>query len=363
MRNDSHGGDIYTQPVKMDFSVNLNPMGIPESVKKAAAMSLEHCSAYPDSRSGALIKALAEENRVPEEWIVCGNGAADLIFGLALALKPRRALIAAPTFAEYRQALNTVGCVTESFMLREEQDFSLTEEMVAAAIKERKKEKRKPDLVILCNPSNPTGQVVLRSQMEKIAGLCMEEGIWLAVDQCFDDFLEHPEAVSMVPALSDLPNVVILRAFTKIYAMAGLRLGYALCKDQKLVRELRLVRQPWSVSTVAQEAGLAALKEKEYRTRAGRQTAQARKWLACQLSRLGFKVYPSQVNFLLFRTSPRWAGERLKEELLGRGILIRSCGNFEGLDSSYYRICVGLQKDNEELIRVMEEILQNEGGE
>ena len=358
MREDSHGGDIYSQPVRLDFSVNVNPMGIPEGVVRAAADSISRCASYPDSRCLALSRALAEKKGVRKAQIVWGNGAADLIFGLALALKPKGALTAAPTFSEYGHALRAAGCETDEFFLPPKEGFALTKEGFEQALKGQIAAGRKPELVFLCNPNNPTGRAVSRGQMEEIARMCLKEQIYLAVDQCFEDFLEEPEKVSLTPVLDQFPNLVILGAFTKIYAMAGLRLGYALCGDEKVAATLKKVRQPWSVSTVAQEAGLAALKEEDYRRQAGRQAARGRSQLKEGLEKLGFQVYPSDVNFLLFRAPESWEGERLKRELLKRGILIRGCGNFKGLDPSFYRVCVRLPQENEELLKAIREIVE-----
>ena len=165
-----HGGDIYSQPVRLDFSINVNPLGIPEGVKAAAEASIERCGVYPDSRCARLAEALSQKEGVEEKRIVCGNGAADLIFGLALALKPKKALVAAPSFAEYEKALETVGCRTEHFFLTESENFALRPEKVRKALKEHDGEgTEKLDLLFLCSPNNPTGQGVGREDMEQIA--------------------------------------------------------------------------------------------------------------------------------------------------------------------------------------------------
>ena len=349
-----HGGDIYSQPVRLDFSINVNPLGIPEGVKAAAEASIERCGVYPDSRCARLTEALSQKEGVEEKRIVCGNGAADLIFGLALALKPKKALVAAPSFAEYEKALETVGCRTEHFFLTESENFALRPEKVRKALKEHDGEgTEKLGLLFLCSPNNPTGQGVGREDMEQIARWCRQRNIWLAVDQCFEEFLEEPEAYSVVPALKDFPNLVVFKAFTKSFAMAGLRLGYALCASTELAEGLRQVRQPWSVSAVAQAAGLAALKEKDFLRQTRSLIAKERPWLSAQLEKLGMKVYPSQVNYLLFRAPGR---ENLKEELLKREILIRSCANFTGLGEDTYRVCIRRREENRQLISALKEI-------
>lgn len=355
-----HGGDVYSNSVDLDYSANINPFGMPQRVKEAAVRSLEESGRYPDSTCGGLRQALAEFHGVEPEMVVCGNGAADLIFGLALAVKPRRALVTAPAFSEYEQALDTVGCRTDYLNLREEQGFALTEEEFSAALETG------PDLVFLCNPNNPTGVALTGEMVRSLADLCLERKILLAVDECFCDFLEDGEACSLIPFLRSYPNVFVLKAFTKLYAMAGLRLGYALCSDRALLETVNRVRQPWSVSNVAQAAGLAALKEKEYVEMSVRRIAAERQWLSGKLREMGLIVYDSRANYIFFRdpweetagrTVPgRWQG-RLYEELLLRRILIRSCGNYRGLDRSYYRICVRGREDNRRLAAAVETAL------
>lgn len=379
-----HGGDVYSHNVELDYSANINPFGMPERVKEAAARSLEESGRYPDSTCGSLRRALAAFHGVEPGMVVCGNGAADLIFGLVLAMKPRRALVTAPAFSEYEQALDTVGCKTDYLYLREEQGFAVQEAEFTAALESG------PELVFLCNPNNPTGVPVSGEMARNMARLCLERNICLAVDECFCDFLPEGDRCSLIPFLRSYPNVFVLKAFTKLYAMAGLRLGYGICADRELLEAVNRVRQPWSVSNVAQAAGLAALDEREYVERSVRRIADERQWLAGKLKDMGLIVYDSRANYIFFRdpweaTGPGIHGEkddggeadaqpgpsarlglaaqpgrrqgRLYEELLRQRILIRSCGNYRGLDSSYYRICVRGREDNRRLAEAMEAAL------
>lgn len=349
-----HGGDIYSQEVDLDFSANLNPFGLPEAVRRAAADSLGDCAVYPDSSSRKLTAALAAYHGVPQEQVICGNGAADLIFGLALALKPKRALVTAPAFSEYEQALAAVDCRVSWLDLREQDGFRLNSRELLEKLS------GEPQLLFLCNPNNPTGVSISREDMEWVAGVCRKQGVRLAVDECFCDFLDAPESCSLIPFLGKYPNVFVLKAFTKLYAMAGLRLGYGLCADGELMERLKQVRQPWSVSSVAQAAGLAALGETGYVRASTEAIARERRWLSGELIRLGLTVYGSEANYIFFRDpagADRSVRGRLYEALLERRILIRSCANYRGLDNTYYRVCVRLHEDNEILIRELERIL------
>lgn len=366
-----HGGDIYSQNIEIDYSANINPMGLPDGVRRELLRCVREdvCSVYPDSRCGRLTNALACHHKVPPDWIVCGNGAADLIFALAVSIEtapPPRGLVLAPTFSEYRQAMETAGFQVDSFKLREEERFLPDVSGLCQVIEQAGRRNSPYTLVFLCNPNNPTGIALKRPQVCRIADSCKKMGTILAVDECFCGFLENEEEYSIIPDLEDYENVFVLKAFTKLYAMAGLRLGYGLCSRESILEDLCRMRQPWSVSGPAQYAGVAALEESGYVERTRQLIAGERSWLAGELKGLGFQVYPSVANYLLFKDSvtekctqlngaqPKG---RLYHALLSRGVLIRSCANYEGLDSSYYRICIKTRPRNMEFIRRLTEAL------
>lgn len=345
-----HGGDWAGYRAEfgcdaLDFSANVSPLGLPAGVAAAITNALPTADRYPDPLCRELRAALAGAEGVPADWILCGNGAADLIFRLALAVRPRRALLPAPTFAEYEAALQTVGCAVQRVFLREENEFAVTEEFIDAVTPET-------DIVFLCQPNNPTGQVTPPALVERLVRRCAECGAVLVVDECFLDFLPDRDAWTAKQLLRDAPQLVILKAFTKLYAMAGVRLGYALCGDAALLEKMRGAGQPWAVSSLAQAAGLAALQETAYADAVRALIAEQRPRMAAGLRALGLRVMDGQANYLLFRATPDF-GEKLRR----RGAVVRSCANYPGLDAAWYRTAVRTAEENTRLLQIMGEIL------
>lgn len=346
-----HGGDwagfvqeYGTEP--LDFSANISPLGVPEGVQKALRGAASAADRYPDPLCRDLRTAIGASEGIPPEQVLCGNGAADLIFRIPLALRPRRALVTAPTFAEYEAALHTVDCTVERMSLAPERKFHLGSDILQSITPET-------DLVFLCEPNNPTGVTTPRPLLEEILARCRETGTHLVVDECFGDLLEDPEAHTLKGYLDDFPNLLILKAFTKLYAMAGVRLGYLLCGDQKLLESLARAGQPWAVSTLAQAAGVAALKEDGYVRQVRAFIARERPWLLEHLERLGLQVIPGEANYLLF-----WSEKPLLEPMRRRGILLRDCANYQGLQAGWYRTAVRTRRENERLLSALEECLR-----
>lgn len=344
-----HGGDWagyeeqYHRPF-LDFSANISPLGVPEGVRRAIAEAAQTADRYPDPLCRALCAAIAERKQVPAGFVLCGNGAAELIFRAVLAHRPHRALLPAPAFAEYEAALQTVDCVPERYYLTPENGFALDKGFLHRIVPG-------VDLVFLCEPNNPTGRTTSRELLLRIAARCREVGALLVLDECFNDFLDEPAAHSLVNELQTNRNLLILKAFTKIYAMAGVRLGYCLCGDTGLLEAMRAAGQPWAVSGLAQAAGLAALQETAYVRQVQNLIRTERPRLAAGLEHLGLTVVPGEANYLLFQS------EVPLDTLKQRGILLRGCGNYPGLDDTWYRTAVRTREENAVLLAALREVL------
>ena len=301
-----HGGDVYgNADAALDFSVNVNPLGMPNGVKHALISHAAEYARYPDPKCRVLCAALADRHGLMPEQVLCGNGAADLIFRLVWAKKPRRAPVTA------------FGGIMQEHLLSEANGFALTEEFLKDITPET-------ELVFLCTPNNPTGRLIDPDLIRNIAEACRKNGAILVLDECFIGFTEGK---SMAQELDNYPNLIILSAFTKLYAMAGLRLGYLL-------------------------AGRAALAEQGWEERTRRLIAAERGYLQKTLPAYGVDAIPSDANFLLLKcATPLYA------PLRARGVLVRDCSNFTGLDTRFIRVGVQTHENNQALVRAVSEVL------
>lgn len=343
----AHGGDIYGLDIAevLDFSVNTSPLGMPAAVKQALRGAVDMASVYPDVQSRALIAALSEHEGLPGNMIFPGAGGAELIYRFAYALKPRRALIPAPTFSEYAEALYMTGTEIDHYDLNPKMGYELTGDIcnyITAGT----------DAVFICNPNNPTGTVTAPDIIEQVAKSCKAAGATLFIDECFIDFVGGTPSVK--PLLSRFDNIIILRALTKNYAMAGVRVGYALSADEGLLRRMEKAGPPWQISAFASAGAIAALSCHDHTQRARELLYSERPRLEAALSELGLKLLSkSGANYLLFEA----ATSDLRERLIEKGILIRSCKNYRGLSENSCRVAVKLPHENDRLIAALKSVL------
>lgn len=347
-----HGGDIYSEPDILDFSANINPLGMPKAVKEAAKLGIEKSIYYPEVTSKQLQKEISYYYDINTDYVICGNGAAELIFYICLAQQPKKALLLAPSFAEYEIALHNVGCEIEYFYLKEKENFQLTNEYMTYLTDDL-------DIIFLCNPNNPTGQMIFKEYLIEIARICKEKQIRMVLDECFIDFSDKLLRESMREELRKYENLIIINAFTKLYAMPGLRLGYALSADTNLLGKMHQLLQPWNVSVPAQLAGIAALKEKDFVMKSREVIVREKEFLLEELFNLQQlyeqrkldiieKIYGYEANYIFFR-----GNKEILQLLHGQGIQIRDCSNYRGLEEGYYRIAVRGREENQKLVKAM----------
>lgn len=350
-----HGGDYWNYPDFIDFSANINFLGAPASVVEAAKSAMDKACHYPQPDCLRLRQAIAKLEHMEAGQILCANGAAEIIFTLVLAKKPKKALLVVPTFQEYERALKSVDCEIVYEYLSEEQSFLLQELPAAldASI----------DMMFVCNPNNPTGTLTDREMMGKLLKRCEETNTLLVVDECFLDFTEevHGTGCSMKSCLNQSRLLFVIKAFTKTFGIPGLRLGYGLSADVVLLQRMQASVQPWNVSVPAQEAGIAAAGEAEFLVKTRKAVKEEKQFLLEQLSlfssqdKRGFfiEVYGHAANFIFFSSIPG-----LSRMLRDHKIQIRDCSNFPGLSKGWFRIAVRAREENERLIQALRQIRQ-----
>lgn len=347
-----HGGDVYSYSEQfpgttpLDFSSNINPRGIPARVRAAMHDAIDLCTQYPDPHCRALRKALGQRWQLDPKYFFCANGAAEIFYRLAACLKPSRALLTAPTFGEYEMALRPTGCDIDFFTLSASEQFRVTARILDQITDDL-------SLLILCNPNNPTGCTIDPQLLVQIIERCRAHQTWLILDECFGDFLLDAHAHEMRPWLDQYDRLIIVRAFTKMYAVPGVRLGWCMTKNLDLISELSTSGQPWNVSVIAQACGVAALACTDWEGQTASEIAKSRQKLFSALSDCGFQVFPGEANYLLFYSDCY----DLREQLMPHGVLIRSCANYRGLGQGYYRVAVKSDADNQILIQTISEVL------
>ena len=358
LRARAHGGSTQSLGIAceggasdlIDFSVNVNPAGPSPRAVAAACKALSRIDAYPDRESIALVRALARVQGIPEDTIVCGAGASDIIWRLAAAVRPKRIVVCAPTFSEYAEAASYYGACVQEFPLSEADDFDVPASFARAI-------EGPGDVAYLCNPNNPTGRLVDPRVIDAAACRCEQVGALLVVDECFLGFAPDARERSVAARAACSRHVAVLSAFTKLYGMAGLRLGYLISGNAQLIEGIRRAGQAWPVSSVAEAAGIAALEDVEYVSRTRDVLAGERAWLSRELSSLGLSVVPSDANFLLVRMSAKDIPERLYKQ----GVLVRTCDSFSVLSRFWCRVAVRTRKENARLAMAFSRALRAEG--
>lgn len=339
MMRQIHGGDIYRNPVQYDFSVNTNPSGMPDSVRDALHRAVEDCGHYPDMDQAELKKAVGGMLGVPEKTLVFGNGASELFMAVVRGIAPKKAVIPVPSFYGYEYAAKAAAGEIVYCEGKAEENFCAWEKLSAFLTKET-------DLLFLANPNNPTGKLMDRKELRSVLACCRERGIYVVLDECFVSFCAGE--CSMLEEAGHYENLILVNAFTKSFAIPGVRLGYLVCFDEKLLQRIRRQLPEWNVSVFAQAAGIACVAQKNYLRRTAAYVKKERDFLEEGLRALGITVFSGEANFLLL-----YSGRDLYGELLEQGILIRDCQNFRGLSRGYYRIAVKSREENEVLLRAV----------
>ena len=353
-----HGGNVYEaiDPAAgfnqwLDFSANINPLGLSAAVKKSIEDNSYRLVHYRDPKGSELKRAISQYYGVPEEEIVLGNGASELFYVYMHAIGAKNVKIPVPSFSEYERSANALEGNISYFYLNSEDGFTLD-------VSELAKSLNGIDTVMIGNPNNPTGNLLKRETVEALVKSAEKTGTNVVVDESFLDFREDRELYTVMDLVSQHDNLIVMNSLTKFYALPGLRLGFAVMKSS-LREKMEKNKDPWNVNLLAQKAGTTALKDAEYQSR----TREAVGWEAPKMAKAlksieGLKVCEPAVNFVMFNIKGRGiTANELTARMKAKGILIRDCSNYPGLDEYYVRVAVRSAEENKILLKKLEEAL------
>ena len=343
-----HGGKI---PVKnsdhniIDFSSNITPLGIPNSVKLIIKKNLDKIQFYPDPKSENVISSLEKYTHLSKSNIIVGNGAIEILYNFCFAFlsKTTKVLIHVPTFEEYEAAVKLNNCKISFF---KSLNLSTNIDSFISQIP-------KSGCVFLCNPNNPTGELLSKKELLSIIIVAKKLKTIVFIDECFIELVPKSNE-SVISYVKKYDNLFILRSLTKSFGLPGLRIGYA-CGSKEIIKILQKIKIPWSVNSLAQDVANTVIKNISHIKKSNIIIQKESKYLEDNISILnGFECISSSTNFILIKT--KYNSTKLQTKLLKNKILIRDCKNFRGLDNHYIRIAVKSHKDNVKLITALEKI-------
>lgn len=357
-----HGSDLeqiskyykIPQDSIISFGANVNPLGLSDSVKEDLSSHLDIITRYPDRDYHSLKSTIAAYCGVNEEHIVVGNGSTELISLLISLRAPKKALVIGPTYSEYERELSLVGGVISYYTLDSTRGFALDMEHFLSTLNES------VDLLILCNPNNPTASAVKTDEMIQILNRCRKLHIFVMIDETYAEFAPDIDEITAMPLAGKFDNLMILRGISKFFAAPGLRLGYGVTSNKDFLKQIKTHQNPWSLNSVAAYAGERMLLDRQYICKTRDLITSERDRLMKQLNVIPhFIAYPSFANFILVKiTKPGLTASAVFEFCIRRHLMIRDCSSFESQDGEFIRFCIMLPEDNDRLLNALKECVQ-----
>ncbi len=348
-----HGGNVHKFAREhkiekkniIDFSANINPLGISKQALSKFNEVFEDVLNYPDPEYTDLKEAISNFENVSSDNVILGNGAIECIFLIAEYLNSKHTLLLAPTFVEYERAFSKYKSEISYYNLKEENRFELDIDDFIENID------KSIDTIVICNPNNPTGCVLKEEKLYVLLKYCKLNEITLIMDEAFVDFTDNEEEITMKKHLSKFSNLIILKSLTKFFAIPGLRLGYLLTSNDILIDKIKSDRMPWMINCVASNIAINSLMDFDYINETKRYILKQRKYLIEELNKIkAITVYNSTANYIFMKC------DKNLEELLSKySIMIRNCNNYRNLTDGYYRIAVKKNDVNIELINILKE--------
>lgn len=338
----------------ISFSANVNPLGISPKLKSTLSDRIDAIMSYPDREYSSLRKKIAEYVRTDMENILVGNGSTELISLFIQIRHPRKALIIGPTYSEYEREVSLGGGTTRYYRLEEEKNFQLDIKKLD--------EELTPDveLLVICNPNNPTSTAITRNEMRKILDICKQKGIFVMVDETYVEFTEDIQKITSVSLTAYYNNIIILRGISKFFAAPGLRLGYAICGNTDLLKEMNQRKNPWTINSLAAIAGEIMFADEEYITNTRALIASERERI-CSILRgcSNLQYYTPTANFVLVKIMKEEVTSMdVFEAAIRKGLMLRDCSTFPFLNNKFIRFCFMLPEQNDRLLEIILEALK-----
>jgi len=336
------------------FSANVNPLGLSHKLKKTLSEHLDVITTYPDRQYTSLRKVIATYCDTDFEKIVVGNGSSELISLFIQIEHPKKAMIIGPTYSEYEREVSLGGGTSLYFPLKECADFKLDISELALQLNES------IDLLIICNPNNPTSSVIQRKEMRAILDICKQHDICVMVDETYVEFAEDYDSINAVPLTNYYNNIIILRGISKFFAAPGLRLGYAVTGNFDLIKAINMRQNPWTINSLADIAGELMFTDAEYIKQSKDLIRSERTRVVALLKKIkGLKVYEPIANFVLIRIIREdITADTLFEATIKEKMMIRNCSTFPFLDNKYVRFCFMNPDMNDKLVDCIKRTLQ-----
>lgn len=333
----------------ISFSANVNPLGVSFRLKETLTEHIDAITSYPDREYTSLRHCIANYVHSDIQNIVVGNGSTELIALFIQITHPKKALIVGPTYSEYEREVAMGGGRSHYFSLTEASEFALDTTVLTEELS------NDVDLLILCNPNNPTSSVIKRKQMREILDFCKRKSITVLVDETYVEFTEDPDEVTAIPLTDYYNNIIILRGISKFFAAPGLRLGYAICGNHDIWREIRQKQNPWTINSLAAIAGEIMFTDEEYITRT-RQLITSERTRICEAltAHPDYKTFQAHANFVLVKIlNDDFTSSDVFEAAIRQRLMIRDCSTFPFLNNKYIRLCFMLPEQNDALMDVL----------
>ncbi|MBR1742732.1 MAG: aminotransferase class I/II-fold pyridoxal phosphate-dependent enzyme, partial [Lachnospiraceae bacterium] len=319
----------------INFAANVNPLGISYRLKRELAAHIDAITTYPERNYASLRTAIAQYVQDDFHHIIVGNGSTELISLVIQSIRPKSALLLGPTYSEYAHELRLSGSTFRYFNLKEENDFSFIESDFTENLG------MDTELLVICNPNNPTSSLISFQEMRRILEICKEKHIFVMVDETYIEFTEEPEKATAVPLIKEYQNLIILRGISKFFAAPGLRLGYGICGNANLLSKMSMYKKPWTINSLAEIAGKIMFSDRDY-------IEDTRKLICGERSRIckrldavkEFRYYPAHGNFILLRSLKKEVtSTMLFKAAIMEKMMIRDCASFDALGNQYIRFC------------------------